>query len=416
MKYLVIGQGGREHAIVRALLQSPTTHEVHAIPGSDGLSKEALCHQIDWRKTDEIIKFCIQTDIQVVIVGPEDPLVAGLANDLRHRGILVFGPNSEGAQLEGSKIYSKLFMQEAKVPTARADVVASVNETLLAAKKYSPPYVLKADGLAAGKGVFICKTLQELEKNADDLFNKKKLGTAGTTALLEEFQPGWEMSLLCLTNGSDYVTLPLVQDHKRLLDGDQGPNTGGMGTICPLAIDNELMQRIEKEILKPTTELMKKRGFIYRGVLFLGLMITKDGPQVLEYNVRFGDPETQVLLPVTEADWGKVFYEVACGRLPELREKKLSACCVVLAAPGYPDHPQKNIFINGDFSSEESKYLLHAGTKLNNEGQWLTHGGRVANAVGLGNNRKEAIKNAYAIAEKIKWEGQLIRRDIGARE
>ncbi|MGE3760094.1 MAG: phosphoribosylamine--glycine ligase, partial [Pseudobdellovibrionaceae bacterium] len=305
MKVLVLGSGGREHALVKALNQSPSVTEVHVIPGNAGMTREALCHSLDWKNTEEIIKFCNRTEIDYVMVGPEDPLVAGIGDLLRERGILVVGPSREGAQLEGSKIFAKEFMIEAKVPTAPYFIVESVEQTLKAAKDFPAPYVLKADGLAAGKGVFICKTLEDLKAAATDLFEKRILGAAGSRALLEKFMPGWELSFLVLTNGSSYEVLPLAQDHKRLSDGDQGPNTGGMGTVAPLKISAGLREQIENQIIKPSVQLMDQKNLIFSGVLFVGIMVTEQGAQVLYFNTRFGDPETQVILTLLEGDWGR---------------------------------------------------------------------------------------------------------------
>lgn len=415
MKLLVIGQGGREHAIVKALARSPSVTEIHAIPGNDGMSREAVCHRLDWKDTDALIGFCLRTEIDSVVIGPEDPLVDGLADRLRERGILVFGPGKDAALLEGSKIFAKTFMQEAGVPTASFAVVDSVEAVRAALPKFTPPYVLKADGLAAGKGVFICKTADELLARSEDLFVKKTLGDAGKQALLEQFQPGWEMSFLVLTNGESFKSLPVAQDHKRLMDDDQGPNTGGMGTIAPLRVDPDLRARIEREIIDPTVRLLHKKGLVYRGVIFIGLMITENGPMILEYNTRFGDPETQVILPLVDGDWGHIFHEIACGRLPDIGLKQMSACCVIMAAPGYPDHPQKGVVIEGDPQVDSaSSYFIHAGTKKT-DGQWTVNGGRVLGAVGLGSSAKEAIGNAYALSEQVRWAGMQKRRDIGAK-
>ena len=417
MKFLVIGQGGREHAIVKALSQSPSATQIHVMPGNPGMSREAICHNMDWKNIDTLVGFCLRTEIDCVIIGPENPLVEGLADRFRERGIIVFGPSADAAQLEGSKVFSKRFMQGANVPTAAFEVVKSVADVQAHMGRFKPPYVLKADGLAAGKGVYICDTTEELLEKSRGLFEQKVLGDAGNQALLEQFQPGWEMSYLVLTNGDDFVSLPVAQDHKRLLDNDKGPNTGGMGTLAPLNVDALLRARIDEEIVRPSIRHLKDNGLIYRGVLFIGLMITPQGPTVLEYNVRFGDPETQVILPLIENDWGQVFYEVACGRLPALKQRGLSACCVVMAAPGYPDHPQKDVPIEGDpLQNSASSYFLHAGTSKNSQGQWVVNGGRTLNSVGLGSNPQQAIREAYALSEKVSWTGIQKRKDIGAKQ
>jgi phosphoribosylamine---glycine ligase len=416
MKVLVIGQGGREHALVHALSQCSSVTEIHAIPGSNGMSRAALCHDMDWRKSKELIEFCLRTAIDFVMIGPEDPLVEGLSDRLRERGILVVGPSAEAAQLEGSKISAKKFMAESGVPTAAFEIVSSVADVKNVVDKFTPPYVLKADGLAGGKGVFICKTLTELETAATDLFDKKILGDAGNQALLEQFMPGWELSYLILTNGKSWQTLPLAQDHKRLQDGDQGPNTGGMGTVAPLKIEESLREQIEKRIVAPTVTHLQEKNYLYRGVLFIGVMVTQNGPQVLEFNCRFGDPETQVILPLVDGDLGHILKELAQGKLLPIKQKNIYASCVVMAAPGYPMNPEKNLAIEGDPSKEtEMSYFLHAGTKKDGDGRWVTKGGRVLNAIGLGSSLKEALACAYEQSNHARWMGMQKRMDIGSK-
>ncbi|MEZ0391911.1 MAG: phosphoribosylamine--glycine ligase [Pseudobdellovibrionaceae bacterium] len=417
MKVLVIGQGGREHAIVHALSQSSSVTEIHAVPGSAGMSRQAVCHDLNWKDTESLIQFCLRTEIDFVMIGPEDPLVDGLSDRLRERGILVVGPSAESAQLEGSKIFAKEFMASAKVPTSKFEIVSSVDEVRKVASHFTPPYVLKADGLAAGKGVFICKTLAELETAATDLFEKKILGSAGNRALLEQFMPGWELSYLILTNGKEWQTLPLAQDHKRLQDGDQGPNTGGMGTVAPLKISEKLRNEIENRIVAPSVAELTAKNYLYRGILFIGIMVTEQGPQVLEYNCRFGDPETQVVLPLLDEDFGEIFKNLSQGQLRPLKSKNIFSSCVVLAAPGYPMNPEKNLPIEGDLeSSTEFSYFLHAGTGKDQKGHWMTKGGRVLNAVGLGSSFQEAIRNAYSQATKANWMGLQKRSDIGGAQ
>lgn len=417
MKVLVIGQGGREHALVHALSHSSSVSEIHAIPGSSGMEREALCHAINWRDTEKLIQFCIRTEIDYVVIGPEDPLVEGLSDRLRERGILVVGPSAESAQLEGSKIFAKQFMRTAKVPTASFEIVSSLEDVRRSAPNFTPPYVLKADGLAAGKGVFICKDLQELEAAATELFINKALGAAGERALLEQFTAGWELSYLILTNGRQWQTLPLAQDHKRLLDHDQGPNTGGMGTIAPLRIPETLRNQIENEIIGPVIQELAEKNYLYRGVLFVGLMISPSGPQVLEFNCRFGDPETQVILPLLDGDFGEILRGIACGKVSPLKQKNGFASCVVMAAPGYPMNPEKGLKIEGDIdSATELSYFLHAGTKKSHSGEWLTSGGRVLNAIGLGSSLEESLEKAYQQSTKAQWMGLLKRTDIGEKK
>ncbi|MFN8791596.1 MAG: phosphoribosylamine--glycine ligase [Bdellovibrionales bacterium] len=416
MKILVIGSGGREHALVKAFRLSPLVTELHVIPGSDGMAKDALCHpEISAQDHPKIIDFCIQDQIDFVMIGPEDPLVAGLSDRLRERGIHCVGPDREAAQLEGSKIFSKQFMSEAGLPTAPFQIVSSVDQVVSASSLFSPPYVLKADGLCGGKGVFVCETLEDLKSAARNLFEEKIFGAAGSHALLEQFLPGTELSYLILTNGHEYQALPLAQDHKRLKDGDQGPNTGGMGTVAPLQLDPRLYQRIVTEILEPTVRHLDSRQFLYRGVLFIGIMVTARGPQILEFNVRFGDPETQVILPLLDGDLAQVFFELAKGELIPLKTKKLSAACVVMSAEGYPLAPRPGDVISGLPAEEDpNSWVLHAGTRRKGE-DFFTQGGRVLNCIGLGTTLHEAAEQAYRLASSIHWTGAHYRKDIGTK-
>lgn len=416
MKTLVIGKGGREHAIVRALSLSPSVTEVHVVPGSQGMAREALCHSFSTSDDKAICEFATQKGVDLVVIGPEVELAAGLADSLRSAGVFVFGPSGEAAQLEASKIFSKEFMIRAGIPTAKSVVVASVKDVMESISEFTAPFVLKADGLAAGKGVFICDTQDELLKAARQLFEDRSLGNAGFKALLEQSLDGWELSCLCITNGKDFQELPMAQDHKRLKEKDEGPNTGGMGVVAPVDIDSELREEIRKTVLKPTMETISSMGMMYRGVIYVGLMITKDGPQVLEYNVRFGDPEAQVILPLIDGDCGEIMMAVAKGEVPTLEWKSLHSACVVLAAEGYPDNPVKDVPINGNlFSETGSSYFLHAGTKDSGDGNWQTAGGRVLNAIGLGSSLEEARKNAYQQAESVSWPGMQMRKDIGEK-
>ncbi len=415
MRFLVIGQGGREHAIIRALKLSPSVTEVHALPGSDGISQEAICHTLDFDDKKAVESFFKKYDFDCVVVGPEHYLVQGLADQLRSLGVSVVGPSQIAAQLEGSKIFAKEFMVTAGVPTAAFTVVGDVEATMQAAVGFTPPYVLKADGLAAGKGVFICSNLVELKTAAESLFEKKSLGQAGRRALLEQYQPGYELSYLILTNGVEGEALPLAQDHKRLRNDDLGPNTGGMGVVGPVPIDESLRAEIQKKIVQPTLRHLQGSGLLYRGVLYFGVMVTKDGPTVLEFNVRFGDPEAQVILPLLDGDWGYVFSRLAKGQMTPLNWKNLYMACVVQAAPGYPDNPEKGVVIDGDLGHQSnSSYFLHAGTKKSESGDWVTSGGRVLNSIGIGSSLSEAIHAAYAQAKNVSWRGMQMRTDIGA--
>lgn len=423
MNVLIIGQGGREHALVRALRLSPSVTEIHALPGNDGMGREAQCHKIDFKKFDDVVGLVKSKNIELVIIGPEGPLELGLSDHLRENGILVFAPDRAAARLENSKVFSKDFMIEFGVPTAKSVIVKTIDDTLKACSDFTPPYVLKADGLAAGKGVFICKTKDELKEAAKKTFEDRIFGNAGNQALLEQFTPGFEISYLVLTNGRDYQALPLSQDHKRLLDGDEGPNTGGMGTVAPVKIDQKLEEKFRTHVMKPILRGLTESKFVYRGVLFIGLMITKNSqgelePSVLEFNTRFGDPETQVLLPLLDGDWGSVFKSVAEGELPKLSWKNEAAACVVLAAEGYPDSPRNGVSIKGvshDSSLGRDQYVLHAGTLNEDHGTFVTNGGRVLNIIGVGRDMKDAIAKAYAQIENISWPGMQFRKDIGEK-
>jgi phosphoribosylamine--glycine ligase len=418
MRVLVVGQGAREHAIIHALHLSPAVGQIHVAPGSDGMQRLAICHpHILDNDIDGQVQLAIQLRVDLVIVGPERPLVLGLTDRLREKGIAVFGPSKEAAQLEGSKVYAKEFLQEHFVPTARSHVVTTVEETLAAAEEYEAPWVLKADGLAAGKGVTINHTLKELKNSAERLFEKRELGEAGSKALLEEYMPGYELSYLILTNGKSYQSLPVAQDHKRLSDGDRGPNTGGMGAIAPIALAPALESEIRTKIMSPIMAGLQIKQLAYRGVLYVGLMVTPQGVRVVEFNCRFGDPETQVQLPLLDGDWAKVFLEIANGGLPsELRWRPLHSACVVLASRGYPEAPAKGDEIVGDsLRSTPSAYFLHAGTRLES-GVWKTAGGRVISCVGLGSSREESLVHAYELARQLSWNGMQYRKDIGLLE
>jgi phosphoribosylamine--glycine ligase len=415
MKILIIGNGGRERAIERFFVQK-----------KDSSVQVTIWPHIASTNFDSVAK-----EFDMVIIGPEGPLVEGLADQLRARGVLVFGPDKNAAQLEGSKIFSKQFMIKYGVQTSAYTVCSHVEDLKKAVhgqKKFlnhkphfilETPYVLKADGLAGGKGVFICENENELYDKGADLFERKILGQAGESALLEEFKKGYELSVILLTNGKEYEVLPIAQDHKRLKDGNRGPNTGGMGTFAPIHCEASLMKKIREKVIEPTLTGIGDQNWIYRGVLFIGLMIENEEPYALEYNTRFGDPETQVILPLIKNNPVEFFSEICSGKLPRLiLDEDHHSCCVVLAAENYPDQPIKGTPISGlnpngqPPSADETKYVLHAGTsKINSV--YLTSGGRVLNAVGLGQNPREARTKAYSLIEEVQWSGMQYRNDIG---
>ena len=412
MKTLIVGNGGREHAFFQAVNKSGKIYflpERKSVPEAGGAPASLLKDRpalSDWLKKEQI---------RLVIIGPEQPLVEGLGDFLRDQGFLVFGPSAAAARLEGSKFFAKEFMKAQSIPTAPFQPVKSLSETLKASENFSPPYVLKADGLAGGKGVFVCQTKKELEDRAKQLFEDKILGQAGETALLEEFQEGVEVSVFILTNGEDYRILPLAQDYKRLGEKNTGPNTGGMGAAAPLSLPEKLMTEIENSIIQPTVQGLKKNQYEYHGVLYVGLMVGSKGPRVLEYNVRFGDPEAQVLLPLLDGSWLEVFHQVSQGKLPSLKWKNIHSACVVLTAAGYPENPRKGDVIKGFiYHKTPHSYFLHGGVGSNEKGQWVVNGGRVLNAVALGDTSEQALKRAYDQMEKISWEGLHYRKDIGS--
>ena len=413
MKVLVVGSGCREHAIVKALLEDQKTSAVYTLPKRVSLKNTlgAPSYLLDDGKA--LADYLKKEGVELVIVGPEQPLVDGLADTLREKGIKVFGPCSKSAQLEGSKIFAKQFMKEQSIPTASYHVVSSVSEALQACENFFPPYVLKADGLAGGKGVFICHNRSELEEKSLFLFDKKALGLAGKKALLEDFQRGREISVFVITDGESYHFLPIAQDYKRLYEGQKGPNTGGMGAVAPVSVSPELLKAIEDKIVKPTLEGLKKQGCVYRGVLYLGLMIHNNFPKVLEYNVRFGDPEAQVLLPLLEGSWLDVFWNTATAQQVSLKWKKQSSACVVLCAENYPEGPIREAPIEGlIYSAKGHSWFIH-GSLTRQENRWLTQGGRVLNAVAIGDNQETAVHRAYQHIKGISWPGMHYRKDIG---
>jgi len=413
MHILVLGGGAREHAIVRALKRSPKVKKLSCAHGNPGISQEATCYLTDPNDSRRVIELTNRIKPDLVVIGPEAPLASGVSDALRNSHILVFGPSQEASRLETSKVFSKQFMARNNVPTARAVVCSSKEEILLAKKQFAPPYVVKADGLAAGKGVRICKDDSEFEKCAEDFFVKKVLGGATSQVLVEEFLPGEELSLMVLVADGKYALLPVCQDHKRLLDKNEGPNTGGMGAFAPVKKWSKNLAKLETSIVKPTLEGLLKENFGYRGVLYIGVMMTKAGPVVLEYNVRFGDPEAQVLLPLLKGDWAEVFLSVADGKIPKLVWSKDSAVCVVLSTAGYPEHPKKGvkILINRELlKADDHQYILH-GSTASYQGLY-TNGGRALSSVAIAKTTDLARKKAYNLIKAVEFEGMHFRKDI----
>ena len=413
MKVLVIGSGCREHALVKALLEDQKVSAVYTLPKRANI-KGVLPLPEEANKPTALADLLLREQVELVIIGPEKPLIEGYADILRQRGIKVFGPCRESAQLEGSKIFAKKFMKEYGIPTASYSVVNSVDEVLKESENFFAPYVLKADGLAGGKGVFICQNLTELEQKSRLIFEKKIFGEAGKKALLEDFQKGQELSVFVITNGEAYHILPLAKDYKRLKEGQKGPNTGGMGSVAPVFLESESLSRIENQIIKPTLKGLKDKNFVYRGVLYFGLMLNKNQPKVLEYNVRFGDPEAQVLLPLLEGSWAEVFYNTASALAFEMKWKKQFSACVALCSPHYPEGPFEPVPIEGPVEeSQEDSWFLQGSVFKENE-QYFGKGGRILNAVATAKTLDQAIKKAYDQAKKISWPGIQYRKDIGS--
>lgn len=412
---LVIGSGGREHALFWKLSESPQTERIYAIPGNPGMGE-----MTDIAVTDNaaILQFAKEKDIGLVVVGPEVPLMNGLVDDLEAAGIPAFGPRANAAEIEGSKSFAKDLMKKYGIPTARYEVFAEAEAARAYIRSEGAPIVVKADGLAAGKGVVVAMTEQEALDAVDAIMEHNSFGDAGARVVIEEFMEGEEASLLAFTDGTVIRPMISAQDHKRAFDGDKGPNTGGMGTYAPAPVMTpELTERAVEEILKPTISAMEKEGRAYRGCLYLGLMITADGPKVVEFNARFGDPETQVVLPLLDGDLVQIMHACAGGTLADvpIRWKDGAAVCVVLAAGGYPASYEKGNEIYGIGNAEKLGALVfHAGTAKKN-GKIVTNGGRVLGVVGMGKDIASAVQSAYDAVDQISFKGEYHRKDIAHR-
>lgn len=415
MNILVIGSGGREHALFWKLSESPQTERIYAIPGNPGMGE-----MTDIAVTDNaaILQFAKEKDIGLVVVGPEVPLMNGLVDNLEAAGIPAFGPRANAAEIEGSKSFAKDLMKKYGIPTARYEVFAEAEAARAYIRSEGAPIVVKADGLAAGKGVVVAMTEQEALDAVDAIMEHNSFGDAGARVVIEEFMEGEEASLLAFTDGTVIRPMISAQDHKRAFDGDKGPNTGGMGTYAPAPVMTpELTERAVEEILKPTISAMEKEGRAYRGCLYLGLMITADGPKVVEFNARFGDPETQVVLPLLDGDLVQIMHACAGGTLADvpIRWKDGAAVCVVLAAGGYPASYEKGNEIYGIGNAEKLGALVfHAGTAKKN-GKIVTNGGRVLGVVGMGKDIASAVQSAYDAVDQISFKGEYHRKDIAHR-
>lgn len=418
MKVLVIGGGGREHAIVWKISRSPKVDKIYCAPGNAGIAELAECVDMGVMDFDRQVAFAREKEIDLTIIGPDDPLVAGAVDAFEAAGLRVFGPKKRAALLEGSKSFSKDLMKKYGIPTAAYEIFDSPEEALSYVKTVPMPIVLKADGLALGKGVLICSTREEAENGVKDLMLDKRFGSAGDRIVVEEFMTGREVSVLSFVDGKTVKIMTSAQDHKRAKDGDQGLNTGGMGTFSPSPFYTEEVDRFCKQyIYQATVDAMKAEGREFKGIIFFGLMLTEKGPRVLEYNARFGDPETQVVLPRMKNDIVEVFEACIDGTLDQidLQFEDNGAVCVVLASDGYPEKYEKGYSIAGleAFKGQERYFAFHAGSKLDGSGAVVTNGGRVLGVTAIGRDLKEARANAYQAAEWISFENKYMRRDIG---
>jgi phosphoribosylamine---glycine ligase len=420
MRVLVIGSGGREHALCWAIAASPLCDQLYCAPGNPGIAQEATCVPIAAADIDAILAFAQKENIDFVVVGPEAPLVAGLVDKLEAAGIAAFGPSAAAAALEGSKGFTKDLCARYDIPTARYRRFTDVDAAKAYARSEGAPIVVKADGLAAGKGVTVAMSLAEAEAAIDDALVANRFGAAGAEVVIEEFLEGEEASFFVLSDGKHALPLASAQDHKRAFDGDKGPNTGGMGAYSPApCVTQEIADEVMARIIRPTLDGMAKDGHPYKGVLYAGLMLTAKGPQLIEYNVRFGDPECQVLLPRLKSDLLPALLASRDGVLKDfdLRWHDESALGVVFAAKGYPDDPQRGSEIRGldaAAASDPMVQIFHAGTKRVGE-KLVADGGRVLNIVGMGTTIEDARNRAYAVIDRIDWPEGFCRRDIGWR-
>ena len=417
MKILLVGGGGREHAILHAIAKSPRVDKIYVAPGNAGMADMAELVNIGVMEFDKLVAFAREHEIDLTVCSQDDPLCAGIVDAFEEAGLRIFGTRKNAAIIEGSKAFSKDLMKKYNIPTAAYETFDDPAKAEEYLKSQKMPIVLKADGLALGKGVLICQTLEEAIEGVKEIMEDKKFGSAGNELVIEEFMTGREVSCLAFVDGTNYALMTSSQDHKRAGDGDTGLNTGGMGTFSPSPFFTEDIQKIcDEKIFRPTVDAMKKEGREFKGVLYFGLMLTADGPKVVEYNTRFGDPETQVVLPRMKTDIIDVFEACIDGKLDEIKLEfeDNAAVCVVLASKGYPVSYEKGFPIEGfDKFDNRKYYCFHAGTKFDAEGRIVTNGGRVLGITALGSNLKEARKNAYEATEWISIKNKYMRHDIG---
>ena len=418
MKVLVVGSGGREHAICTSVAKSPRVDKIYCAPGNAGIAALAECVPVGAMEFDKLVAFAKEKEIDFTIVGMDDPLVGGIVDVFEAEGLKVFGPRKNAAILEGSKASSKALMKKYNIPTAAHENFTDPQEALAYLETAKMPIVLKADGLALGKGVLICNTLEEAKAGVKEIMEDKKFGTAGNTMVIEEFMTGREVSVLSFVDGMTIKIMSSAQDHKRAKDGDQGLNTGGMGNFSPSPFyTKEVDDFCKKYIYQATVDAMAAEGRPFTGVIFFGLMLTADGPRVLEYNARFGDPEAQVVLPRMKNDIIDVMEACVDGKLDtiDLQFEDNAAVCVVLASDGYPVAYEKGFEITGleKFEGKEDYFCFHAGTKFNEAGKIVTNGGRVLGITATGADLKEARKKAYEATEWVNFANKYMRHDIG---
>lgn len=415
MKLLVVGSGGREHAIIKKLLENPTVEKIYALPGNGGIANDAECVNIGAKDIDGIVKFAVENKIDYAVVAPDDPLVLGCVDALEAKGIPCFGPRANAAIIEGSKVFSKNLMKKYGIPTAAYEVFDSAEKALEYLKTAPIPTVVKADGLALGKGAIVCMTREEALSAVKEIMQDKKFGDSGNQVVIEEFLEGPEVSVLSFTDGKTVVPMVSSMDHKRALDNDEGLNTGGMGTVAPNPYYTEdVAKRCMKEIFLPTIDAMNKEGRTFKGCLYFGLMITADGPKVIEYNCRFGDPETQVVLPLLKSDLLTVMQATTNGTLADTEVEFDSgcACCVIMASKGYPVAYEKGYEM--DIPAEILPSVYVAGASLK-DGKLVTNGGRVLGVTAVAPTLEDAISVAYDKVAKISFGNAFYRRDIGKR-
>lgn len=418
MKVLIVGSGGREHAIAWKIAQSDKVDKIYCAPGNAGIAEYAECVNIGAMEFDKLVSFAKENQIDLTVIGMDDPLVGGVVDAFEAEGLRVFGPRKNAAILEGSKAFSKDLMKKYKIPTAAYETFDSANAALAYLETADFPIVLKADGLALGKGVLICSNLEEARAGVKTIMLDKQFGSAGNRLVIEEFMTGREVSVLSFVDGDTIKIMTSAQDHKRAKDGDKGLNTGGMGTFSPSPFYTDEVDRFCKQyIYQPTVDAMKAEGRTFQGIIFFGLMLTEKGPRVLEYNARFGDPETQVVLPRMKNDIVEVFEACIDGTLSEvdLEFEDNAAVCVVLASDGYPEKYEKGFPISGfeNFKDKDGYYVFHAGTKFDAQGNIVTNGGRVLGVTAKGETLKAARANAYEATKWIDFSNKYCRNDIG---